>query len=114
MGDQRLEEASKVAARRQLLLENQHVDPAWKLPQIKALGRKLDRLTKRIRQPFGTALPSEDADVDAEDTADDFAAGPVQALVKKLMKPATIKKTPANKPVRRHRQLTPVVTPSPR
>ena len=77
MGDQRLEEASKVAARRQMLLENKHVDPNWALPQVKAMSRKLNRLPPRIRQPFGAAPPSDD--VDEEDPADDFAAGPVQA-----------------------------------
>ena len=117
MGDQRLEEASKVAARRQLLLENKQVDPNWALPQVKAMSRKLNRLTRRIRQPFGAIPPSE---VDDEDeAADDFAAGPVQAMVKRFLKPAkpptTIKKTPPNPPVRRPRvQHTPVVTPSPR
>ena len=58
MGDQRLEEASKVAARRQLLLENKHVDPDWALPQVKAMSRKLNRLTQRIRQPYGAAPPT--------------------------------------------------------
>ena len=115
MGDQRLDEAAKVAARRQLLLENNKVDPHWALPQVKAMSRKLDRLTRRIRQPFGTATPTE---VDEEDDpADDFAAGPVQAMVKRFLKPApsAIKTTPANPPVRRPRvQHTPVVTPSPR
>ena len=115
MGDQRLEEAAKVAARRQLLLENTKVDPAWALPQVKAMGRKLHRLTRRIRQPFGTAPPT-DAD-EEDDPADDFAAGPVQAMVKRFLKPApsAIKTTPANPPVRKPRvQHTPVVTPSPR
>ena len=115
MGDQRLDEAAKVAARRQLLLENNKVDPNWALPQVKAMSRKLDRLTRRIRQPFGAAPPSE---VDEEDDpADDFAAGPVQAMVKRFLKPtaSAIKTTPANPPVRRPRvQHTPVVTPSPR
>ena len=114
MGDQRLEEAAKVAARRQLLLENNKVDPHWALPQVKAMSRKLDRLTRRIRQPFGAAPPTE---VDEEDDpADDFAAGPVQAMVKRFLKPpSAIKTTPANPPVRRPRvQHTPVVTPSPR
>ena len=114
MGDQRLDEAAKVAARRQLLLENKKVDPHWALPQVKAMGRKLDRLTRRIQQPFGPAPPTE---VDEEDDpADDFAAGPVQAMVKRFLKPpSAIKTTPANPPVRRPRvQHTPVVTPSPR
>ena len=122
MGDQRLEEASALAARRQMLLENKKVDPDWALPQIKAMGRKLNRLTQRIRQPYGAAPPRDD--MDEEDTADDFAAGPVQAMVKRFLKPitatikqppATIKQTPANKPVRQTRlRHTPVVTPSPR
>ena len=115
MGDQRLDEAAKVAARRQLLLENNKVDPNWALPQVKAMSRKLDRLTRRIRQPFGAGTPTE---VDEEDDpADDFAAGPVQAMVKRFLKPtaSAIKTTPANPPVRRPRvQHTPVVTPSPR
>ena len=117
MGDQRLEEAAKVAARRQLLLENPKVDPNWALPQVKAMSRKLNRLTRRIRQPFGAAPPTE---VDEEDDpADDFAAGPVQAMVKRFLKPdkppTAIKTTPPNPPVRRPRvQYTPVVTPSPR
>ena len=117
MGDQRLEEAAKVAARRQLLLENKKVDPHWALPQVKAMSRKLNRLTRRIRQPFGAAPPTE---VDEEDDpADDFAAGPVQAMVKRFLKPdkppTAIKTTPPNPPVRRPRvQHTPVVTPSPR
>ena len=102
MGDQRLEEASKVAARRQLLLENKQVDPNWALPQVKAMSRKLNRLTRRIRQPFGAIPPSEEDDED--DMADDFAAGPVQAMVKRFLKPTkpptTIKKTPPNPPVR--------------
>ena len=117
MGDQRLEEAAKVAARRQLLVENKKVDPNWALPQVKAMSRKLNRLTRRIRQPFGTAPPTE---VDEEDDpADDFVAGPVQAMVKRFLKPdkppSAIKTTPLNPPVRRPRvQHTPVVTPSPR
>ena len=122
MGDQRLE-ASALAARRQLLLENKQVDPDWALPQIKAMSRKLHRLTQRIRQPYGSASRiMAEGDVDIEDTADDFAAGPVQALVKRLIQPSTaskpapasIKKTPANKPIRKSRLPTPVVTPTPR
>lgn len=121
MGDQRLDEAAEVVARRQLLLENKNVDPNWALPQVKVLSRKLNRLTKRIRQPFGAVTSNRD--VDEDETADDFAAGPVQALVKRLVKPIsaikveplTIKKTPPNKPVRKPRvQHTPVVTPTPR
>ena len=115
VGDQRLNEAAKLAARRQLLLENKKVDPYWAAPQVKAMGRKLDRLTKRIRQPYGT--PGAIAEEEEEDPADDFAAGPVQAMVKRFLKPApsAIKKTPANAPVRKPRvQHTPVVTPSPR
>ena len=115
VGDQRLNEAAKLAARRQLLLENTKVDPYWAAPQVKAMGRKLDRLTKRIRQPYGA--PGAIAEEEEEDPADDFAAGPVQAMVKRFLKPApsAIKKTPANAPVRKPRvQHTPVVTPSPR
>ena len=117
MGDQRLEEASALAARRQLLLENKNVDPQWALPQVKAMSRKLNGLTRRIRQPFGAAAPAEIEEDD--DPADDFAAGPVQAMVKRFLKPskspATIKKTPPNPRVKRPRvQHTPVVTPSPR
>lgn len=118
MGDQRLEEASAVAARRQMLLENQQVAPEWALPQVKAISQKLNRLTRRIRQPFGTAPSSED--LDAEDTTDDFAAGPVQAIVKRLIQPfpakppPPIKETPANKRIRKRRLPTPVVTPTPR
>ena len=117
MSDQRLDEAAKVAARRQLLLENKHVNPYWAVPQVKAMSRQLNRLTKRIRQPYGVAAPT--ADEDEDDPADDFAAGPVQAMVKRFLKPSkpptTIKKTPPNPPVRRPRvQHTPVVTPSPR
>ena len=118
MGDQRLDEAAEVAARRQLLLENPHVDADWALPQVKAMTSKLNRLTQRIRQPFGTATSTRALD-EEEDTADDFAAGPVQALAKRLMKPLSvmdpspIKQTPANKPVRKRReQLTPKVTPT--
>lgn len=88
MGDTRLEEASAVAARRQMLMENPRVDPDWALPQVKAMSRKLNRLTKRIRQPFGNAPPTgEMFPGDADDAADDFAAGPVQALVKRLIPP---------------------------
>ena len=117
MSDQRLDEAAKVAARRQLLLENTKVDPYWAVPQVKAMGRRLNHLTKRIRQPYGATAPSTEEDED--DPADDFAAGPVQAMVKRFLKPSkpptTIKKTPPNPPVRRPRvQHTPVVTPSPR
>ena len=117
MEDQHLDEASKVAARRQLLLENKHVNLDWALPQVKAMSRQLNRLTQRIRQPYGAAPPRDD--VDEEDPADDFAAGPVQAMVKRFLKPAkpptTIKKTPPNRPVRQPRvQHTPAVTPSPR
>ena len=117
MGDQRLDEAAKVAARRQVLLENKQVNPYWALPQVKAMSRQLNRLTQRIRQPYGAAAPKDD--VDEEDPADDFAAGPVQAMVKRFLKPLkppnTIKQTPSNPPVRRPRvQHTPVVTPSPR
>lgn len=118
MGDQRLEEASAVAARRQMLLENQQVAPEWALPQVKAMSQKLNRLTRRIRQPFGTAPTGEDPD--AEDTTDDFAAGPVQAIVKRLIQPSPakppppIKETPANKRIRKRRLPTPVVTPTPR
>ena len=100
MEDQRLDEATKVAACRQLLLENKHVNPDWALLQVKAMSRKLNRLTQRIRQPYGAAPPRDD--VDEEDPADDFAACPVQAMVKRFLKPAkpptTIKKTPANQP----------------
>ena len=117
MGDQRLEEASALAARRQLLLENKNVDPNWALPQVKAMSRKLNGLTRKIRQPFGTAVPTEVEEDD--DAADDFAAGPVQAMVKRFLKPSkspeTIKKTPPNPKVKQPRvQHTPVVTPSPR
>ena len=117
MGDQRLEEASALAARRQLLLENKNVDPHWALPQVKAMSRKLNGLTRKIRQPFGAAPPTEVEEDD--DAADDFAAGPVQAMVKRFLKPSkspeTIKKTPPNPKVKRPRvQHTPVVTPSPR
>ena len=66
MGDQRLDEAAKVAARRQLLLENNKVDPNWALPQVKAMSRKLDRLTRRIRQPFGAGTPTEVDEARAE------------------------------------------------
>ena len=117
MGDQRLDEAAKVAARRQVLLENKQVNPYWALLQVKAMSRQLNRLTQRIRQPYGTAAPKDDEDED--DPADDFAAGPVQAMVNRFLKPTkpptTIKKTPPNPPVRRPRvQHTLVVTPSPR
>ena len=117
MSDQRLDEAAKVAARRQLLLENKKVDPYWAAPQVKAMSRQLNRLTKRIRQPYGAMAPSTEEEED--DPADDFAAGPVQAMVKRFLKPpkppTTIKKTPPNPPVRKPRvQHTPVVTPSPR
>ena len=117
MSDQRLDEAAKVAARRQLLLENTKVDPYWAVPQVKAMGRRLNHLTKRIRQPYGATAPSTEEDED--DPADDFAAGPVQAMVKRFLKPSkpptTIKKTPPNPAVRKPRvQHTPVVTPSPR
>ena len=114
MGDQRLEEASEVAAHRQMLLENKTVDPDWAVPQVKAMSRKLNRLTRRIRQPFGATPRS--ADLDEDDTADDFEAGPVQAMVKHFLKPtsATMKQTPANKPVRKRLRHSPVVTPSPR
>lgn len=116
MGDLRLEEASALAARRQMLLENGQVDPNWALPQVKAMSRKLHRLTKRIRQPFGsTPSSSEMFPQDTDDPAEDFAAGPVQALVKRLIQPTPSPiKTPPNKaPVKRKAdQLTPQVTPS--
>lgn len=118
MGDLRLEEASALAARRQMLLENGQVDPNWALPQVKAMSRKLHRLTKRIRQPFGsTPSSSEMFPQDTDDPAEDFAAGPVQALVKRLIQPTPSPiKTPPNKaPVKRKAdQLTPQVTPSTR
>ena len=104
MGDLRLEEASALAARRQMLLENGQVDPNWALPQVKAMSRKLHRLTKRIRQPFGsTPSSSEMFPQDTDDPAEDFAAGPVQALVKRLIQPTPSPiKTPPNKaPVKR-------------
>lgn len=72
MGDLRLEEASALAARRQMLLENGQVDPNWALPQVKAMSRKLHRLTKRIRQPFGsTPSSSEMFPQDTDDPAED-------------------------------------------
>lgn len=116
MGDTRLEEASALAARRQLLMENRQVDPNWVLPQVKAMSRKLNRMTKRIRQPFGNAPPTNEMfPEDADDAAEDFAAGPVQALVKRLIQPSPIK-TPANRPSvkRKADALTPKVTPSTR
>ena len=100
MSDQRLDEAAKVAARRQLLLENKQVNPYWALPQVKAMSRQLNRLTKRIRQPYGATAPTEEAEED--DPADDFAAGPVQAMVKRFLKPS---KPPTT--IKRHRPTLP-------
>jgi len=119
MGDMRLEEASDLAARRQLLLENRNVPPEWALPQVKAMSRKLNRLTKRIRQPFGIAGPATTPSMfpaDSDDPAEDFAAGPVQALVRRLVQPASAIKTPPTKPPvkRRADQFTPQLTPSTR
>lgn len=114
MGDHRLEEASALAARRQLLLENTRVDPDWALPQVKAMSSKLNSLTRRIRQPFGAAQANVLAD------EEDFVAGPVQALANRLasplMRPGTAAiKTPANRPpVKRRDVLSPKVTPSTR
>ena len=90
-----------------MLLENKQVDPHWALPQVKAMSRKLHRLTQCIRQPFGSTPSSEDMfPPEMEDTADDFAAGPVQALVKHLIQssPAAIK-TPPNRPPVHHMLL---------
>lgn len=119
MGDMRLEEASNLAARRQMLLENTKVPANWALPQVKAMSRKLNRLTKRIRQPFGNAGPVTTPNMfpaDSDDPAEDFAAGPVQALVRRLVQPASAIKTPTPKPPvkRRADQLTPQLTPSTR
>lgn len=118
MGDQRLEEASALAARRKMLLENKQVDPHWALPQVKAMSRKLHRLAQRIRQPFGSTPSSENMfPPEMEDTADDFAAGPVQALVKRLIQssPAAIKTPPNRPPVKRKVDPFPQpVTPSTR
>ena len=119
-GDMRLEEASALAARRQLLLENPKVDADWALPQVKAMSRKLNRLTRRIREPFGSAPPTHN--MFPEDVDNDFAAGPVQALAQRLVSPlinkrgtATPIKTPPNKkPVKRRDPLSPKVTPSTR
>ena len=101
-----------------MLLENKQVDPHWALPQVKAMSRKLHRLTQRIRQPFGSTPSSEDMfPPEMEDTADDFAAGPVQALVKHLIQssPAAIKTPPNRPPVKRKVDPFPQpVTPSTR
>lgn len=120
MGDTRLEEASALAARRQLLLENPNVDADWALPQVKAMSRKLNRLTKRIREPFGPAPPAHN--MFPEDVDNDFAAGPVQALAQRLVSPlvnrrgatSPIKTPPNKKPVKRRDPLSPKVTPSTR
>ena len=101
-----------------MLLENKQVDPHWALPQVKAMSRKLHRLTQCIRQPFGSTPSSEDMfPPEMEDTADDFAAGPVQALVKHLIQssPAAIKTPPNRPPVKRKADPFPQpVTPSTR
>lgn len=120
MGDTRLEEASALAARRQLLLENPKVDADWALPQVKAMSRKLNRLTRRIREPFGSAPPAHN--MFPEDVDNDFAAGPVQALAQRLVSPlinkggtaSPIKTPPNKKPVKRRDPLSPKVTPSTR
>lgn len=116
MGDLRLEEASGLAARRQMLLENTRVDPDWALPQVKAMSCKLHRLTQRIRQPFGLTPSSSDMfPGSADDPSEEFAAGPVQALVKRLIQPtpSSIKTPPNKQPIKRKSdQLTPKVTPS--
>ena len=117
MGDLRLEEASALAARRQLLLENKQVSPEWALPQVKAMSRKLHRLTTKIRQPFGTPAHTM-FPTDADDPAEALAAGPVQALVQRILQPPTPSpiKTPAQPgPAKRRAPvLTPQLTPSTR
>ena len=115
MGDHRLEEASALAARRQMLLENKNVDADWVLPQVKAMSYKLNRLTRRIRQPFGQAPPAHN--MFPEDVDDDFAAGPVQALANRLASPlmkTPIKTPPNRKRVKQRDPLSPKVTPSTR
>jgi len=119
MEDMRLEESSEVAARRQMLMENPNVPPEWKLPQVKAMTGKLNKLTKRIRQPFGGVGTAHDPITleDMDENADDFAAGPVQALMKRIVKPAASPiKTPPNRPPlkRKADHLPPQITPSTR
>ena len=50
------------------------------------MSRSLHRMTNKIRQPFGPTPRSEDM-FPEDEHADALAAGPVQALVKRLVQP---------------------------
>ena len=85
-----------------------------------SVNSQFQKWTQGVHRPFGPSGGSGTGGTVLDE--DDFEAGPVQALVKQLIK--TIKKptkqeptqsmTPANRPNRKRRLPTPVVTPTPR
>ena len=82
--DSRLTKAADLAANQHVLLASDAPD-AWKLPQLKAVGR---HWTKKVRQPFGA--PVNDVHATGAPATypgeDDFDAGPVQAWFTQLVK----------------------------
>ena len=88
--------------------------------QLRGVHSQFQKCTQCVHQPFGPSCGSGTGGTVLDE--DDFEAGPVQALVKQLIK--TIEKptkqeptqsmAPANRPNRKRRLPTPVVTPTPR
>lgn len=117
--DKRLTKAAELAAKQHMILKNNQ-DDGMKEARLRGVHSQFQKWTQRVRQPFGPSGGSGTGGTVLDE--DDFETGPVQALVKQLIK--TIKKptkqeptqsmTPANRPNRKRRLPTPVVTPTPR
>ena len=117
--DKRLTKAAELAAKQHMILKNNQ-DDGMKEARLRGVHSQFQKWTQRVRQPFGPSGGSGTGGTVLDE--DDFEAAPVQALVKQLIK--TIKKptkqeptqsmTPANRPNRKRRLPTPVVTPTPR
>ena len=96
MENSRLTHAARLAAKQPVLLASPEIPPATKKIRVKALGPEVRRATKRVRT---MNLPAAGGAAGADDE-DEFAQGPMETLLKTLIKSSTPqpKATPKRKP----------------
>ena len=87
--DKRLTKAAELAAKQHMILKNNQ-DDSMKEARLRGVHSQFQKWTQRVRQPFGPSGGSGTGGTVQDE--DDFEAGPVQALVKQLIK--TIKSQP--------------------
>lgn len=87
LDDSLLTKAADLATQQHVLLSSKAPD-TWKEPRLKAVGRQLRQLTKKVWQPGGTrAIGSgEYEEEQSDEEGDNLAVGPKHQMITKLAK----------------------------